>query len=795
VHDRSRRYVDRLARHRGAIVLLYLVAVAASAIAIVWWLPVRADLVDLLPQDASSVVAMRVLETRVTANDTVLVVVRAIDRNARERVERELATTISELPTSLVPRVIGDRADARAYAWEHRFVLAPLDELQRIRDALRRRIDAAKLAANPIYVDLEDRHEERDSELEELRRRGRELEDTTHRASNVSRDGRVSVLEVKTAVAATNVDGGKVVLEHLETARRHVLAHEPGAEVGFAGDLVTAVAEHDAIVAGIVASGAATAVLVTFVLLVYFRSVRLVVLLAGTLATATAIAFGLAAATVGHLNAATAFLGSIIAGNGINYGILLIARFLREREAMPHDVALAVAIRETIRPTLVASLGAAVAYGGLGAASFRGFAEFAVIGSLGMLVCWAASFTLLPVLILWFARDARPVSSDRWLDRVIVAGLGIRRRVIAAVAIAAATAASGVIAFRFVASDPYEYDMRELGSVTDASEQERHWMAVSDRAIGRGIAGRTVLAADRPDQVGSIVERLQRPELRAVVGSVLSIQSFVPPHQSEKRALLGEIREMIDDADEELSADDRAQFRPPDAIAALEVRDLPPSLVELFTERSGRVGLLVSLRPAAKLDELDGHDMLRFSRAVAQLQLPGGETVTTSGASIIFSDILSTIERDGPRVVALVAVGLVALLLLVVGVNARSAAVLAATAVGALWMIAACAMLRLRVTFLDFVALPVTLGLGVDYAINLAHGRECEPVSILRRSGPAVFICSLTTMIGYGSLIVSDNLAIRSFGRASLIGEVTTLLGAILIVPLVLGNVSRRAVS
>src|SRR5881628_3160769 len=89
--------------------------------------------------------------------------------------------------------------------------------------------------------------------------------------------------------------------------------------------------------------------------------------------------------------------------------------------------------------------------------------------------------------------------------------------------------------------------------------------------------------------------------------------------------------------------------------------------------------------------------------------------------------------------------------------------VLAATAAGSLLMVAACAALDLKVNFLDFVALPITLGIGVDYAINVAHrhDQEPDPITTLRTSGSAVFVCSLTTMIGYGSLLVSDNLAIR----------------------------------
>jgi predicted RND superfamily exporter protein len=105
-------------------------------------------------------------------------------------------------------------------------------------------------------------------------------------------------------------------------------------------------------------------------------------------------------------------------------------------------------------------------------------------------------------------------------------------------------------------------------------------------------------------------------------------------------------------------------------------------------------------------------------------------------------------------------------------------------------MVAVCALLGLKVNFLDFVALPITLGIGVDYAINVAHRHHHEgvpdPLTTLRTSGSAVFVCSLTTIIGYGSLLISENLAIRGFGQASLIGEVACVATALVLVPALL---------
>ena len=50
-------------------------------------------------------------------------------------------------------------------------------------------------------------------------------------------------------------------------------------------------------------------------------------------------------------------------------------------------------------------------------------------------------------------------------------------------------------------------------------------------------------------------------------------------------------------------------------------------------------------------------------------------------------------------------------------------------------------------------------------------------------------------MIGYGSLLVSQNLAIRSFGVVSLIGEACTVMAALIVVPAILLLGRRRAIA
>ena len=54
-------------------------------------------------------------------------------------------------------------------------------------------------------------------------------------------------------------------------------------------------------------------------------------------------------------------------------------------------------------------------------------------------------------------------------------------------------------------------------------------------------------------------------------------------------------------------------------------------------------------------------------------------------------------------------------------------------------------------------------------------------------------LCSWTTIIGYGSLVLASNRALRSFGWYALIGEATCLLTALVMLPAFLLVAERSA--
>ena len=93
----------------------------------------------------------------------------------------------------------------------------------------------------------------------------------------------------------------------------------------------------------------------------------------------------------------------MVIGNGVNFGIILLARYREERaKGRGVEDALVIAIRETRMATAVAATAAAASYGSLLLTQFQGFRQFGVIGGIGMLFCWASAYLLSPALVAWF---------------------------------------------------------------------------------------------------------------------------------------------------------------------------------------------------------------------------------------------------------------------------------------------------------------------------------------------------------------------------------------------------------
>ena len=164
----------------------------------------------------------------------------------------------------------------------------------------------------------------------------------------------------------------------------------------------------------------------------------------------------------------------------------------------------------------------------------------------------------------------------------------------------------------------------------------------------------------------------------------------------------------------------------------------------------------------------DAHYLMQWADSFRQVELPNGEVVRGSGDPVILADMLAGIKIDAPKAMALSVIS--TLLVVLIAFRARRAGwlALATMFLGMTWLIALLAVAKMHINFLNFVALPITVGVGADYAVNVMKRHEIERGADIARTiletGGAVVLCSLTTFLGYAALLLSTNGAVRSFG-------------------------------
>jgi uncharacterized protein len=104
---------------------------------------------------------------------------------------------------------------------------------------------------------------------------------------------------------------------------------------------------------------------------------------------------------------------------------------------------------------------------------------------------------------------------------------------------------------------------------------------------------------------------------------------------------------------------------------------------------------------------------------------------------------------------------------------------------GVVLMVGAAGWSGVRITFLNFIALPITFGIGAEYALNVVtrYREDRDILKAVTSTGAAVALCSWTTIVGYGSLLAARNQALQGFGAMAILGEAACLLAAITALP------------
>lgn len=808
-------YIRFLNRFRWPLALLFSLLFCWSVLQ-AKHLKIKSDFKELLPPNFQSVKDLDRILSRVSGTSTLIVAIESDNQAASIRFANDLVMRLNEYPSDFISSVEYNVSELKTFFDANKYLYMELDDLKQLRDRLDRKIQREKLKRSGLYLDLES-----DEETGVLGTK--DLEDKYNAKVGRYRgytdgylfgeNGRLLAIVIKPPGSSTGVEFARKLtsrvrqtVNELEPAR-----YDPTLKVGFTGKYQRVLFEYDALIDDMVSTALLCVSLVAFVVFVYFRRLRAVWLMAWAVFNGVAWTFAIASFTIGFLTTQTAFLGSIIVGNGVNYGLILMARYLEERRAGHNPLqALRIAFPATLPGTLASSVTTSVAFGILILAGIRGFSHFGFIGGVGMFLCWVATYTVLPVFMLiseqiWpLVKGAsaqhrfslfNPLAKnlERWTPR-----LNRTAVVLSLVSIP--------LILNYL-PNALEYDFTKLRTKNkgQAASEEAVLNNRVKKIFGESMSP-IVLVAERTDQVKPLCDEIMRKSKldpnpkKQVVASCQSLYTYVPADQDEKIAVLGQIRQLLEDKSINfLKPEQKAEverFKKEFTGKHIERRDLPEAVVSRFREKNGDEGKVVYVYPTDKAPISNGQNMILFADIISHNTLPGGEVITGSGEAAIFADLLRAVIRAGPIATVLAFLAVCLVVILIFPERRGIIFILGTLSLGVLWMAGAVAAAGVKINFLNFIAIPTTFGIGVDYGVNIyqrykLEGRGSLP-KVLKTTGGAVGLCSLTTIIGYYTLIIAKNQALVSFGWIAIIGELTCLAAALIFVPAIVTRWEKK---
>ncbi len=805
---------------------------------------VNANLEVLLDPDSPSVAALEELRHRQGSTDPLYIAIKSTDRDENLRMMEEIAASIQTWPEVLAVEHERDYTPIRDRA----LYFLEVDELRRLRDDLlaeRRKAVAREMALgigdgndpDLAWVVVGDDWDAPIDDLGEHEALG-DREAASEKPRNISdllqeqrakiiADGRIPsdvldrvwprendrgeivwhervaaplesvnrrreythLVKVRLEGSPTDLDYARKIYRRAEDLISQVNPSQrvPGA-LGKVGGAWNVSKEASSILRDLRGASGLSAALVIGVLVAGFRSWRVLPIVLMPVAVSVVASLAVARMMFGELSVLTAFLFAVLLGIGVDFSVHLYAA--RERQGTRPDWA--GVLRIHFRPLAASMITTVGSFLVLSLADFRGFEEFGLIASVGVMTSFVVALVLVPAVDVALGplrsraksdRTTRPSRLDPGLIRKVRWGaiLGI---------LVITTAGSPRVAF--------ETNLRNLRAPKTTQEERISYT----RPLGQKRSGTpAVILADDPQSLDAAVDAL-RADMDTVlvpddhpsrdagqpwIRDVMALRLYMPTNQEAKRAVIQDIGEHAGfflAALPDLPADDLSRnyethlqtlqklaIHPP-----MTRKDLPTWARLPFLEKDGttdQFGLLYVRVPEFDLAELEKATR-RFREVTA--------TTGARGASsrFVLADLTSQVEQDAGRLPPL---ALLAILVLIATDLRRlipTVVCFGTLCLGLGLTFGVMGLYPIRISFYNMVVMPSVIGLGIDASIHLWHARS-RGAQTVRTTGKAALISALTTAGGFAGLVVAEHRGLHSIGTLGVVATLCTVAAALVI--------------
>jgi predicted RND superfamily exporter protein len=814
----------------GKIAVVFLLAAAASG-GIVARMPVRTNLLDVLPEGNPTIRAFRGFLEDFGMMDSLVLVVSSRERSpdrliqAVETIGEELAASprVASVDYNLVRsggRFVGEHFPAYLDSGGVGRLSERLSpegirrQIRRNRDGLlsplASPLDAEWISGDPLNL----REIVRESLLRRTVTKGIDLSTGYY----MDADRTVALLMVRPRGSAR--DTAFVAALYREVAGIAAKVSDgsgidAGVKVGLAGEYASVAEATGVIWRDMVFSFLSSFVLVLVLVYAAYRPPA-AVLCAFVLTLFAALSWTLLFAYLlyGGLNIVTSIVAAMLIGLYVDYMIIMYHRFNGEiRVGRSPLQALETTFSETGKALLSSSATSCVAFFSVVVTSFRGLHELGVVAGFGVLFCLLSTFLVMGSLLSWLAKvSPARIAAGRsggvptgWAARLVEGRSGT---VVAVFSIFLFLSILGSARTRFDAG------IEAIGPVDSKVEQVQR---VIEEKFGRkGEPLFLVARADGDRRLAADFDALdlqgERWRRAGMVETFSSPAMLVPPPRFQK-----ESRRLLSDAGLSVRYDDagleKAIRREMEAQGMVPGGDLAAYAAGIVHALAGDGA--VDLPGFARSGDPRATYFFNGSRnaIAAHLAPPGGRwdqgalaamkedvralgpDFALTGPPLIFEEIRSSIvwECTLATLIAFAANWII------VGLHFRrlrdTALVMLPVTAGSLLTVGAMGAIGIPFNFFNVAGIALLFGFGVDYGIYYMQSHRESPTGgaaeALRRTGGGIVLCALTTLASCGSIILSHYRGLASIGAVLCLGAVFCILSTVLLLPSLIDTLER----
>lgn len=599
---------------------------------------------------------------------------------------------------------------------------------------------------------------------------------------------------------------------------------------------------HDSTVASILAL-----VLITGLMLAVFRGFVVPLLAAGSLLVGMALSFGWLVITVGHLQLLSVVFSVILLGLGIDFALHLVARLeLVQDEHENLHSAMARVYRGIGPGMLTGAVTTAAAFGATALTDFKGMAEMGIIAGGGILLCLVAMLCAFPAALALTGRwkqiiRHRPGGESAHFahGRLDTVDLKPRRTL--------ALAGTAVVLLAYAATrvhyDPNVLNLHPPG--VESVEWEKRIVADDARSVWSALVlctpdeAETMVSRLRdldvvaevgamgllfpPDRearfetLARLAEETLRPatadpSLTALEAQLAAVE-FGLRRQADVTGDLdisGRLTGLADRIEAAISAsadmtiDQRAEQQAvlsrtfhaartalaDWATAALAPKppgpeDLPRFLQEQWAPSADQWVLRVyPVADAKGRSILHPARLGRFVRAIREVD----DGVLGPPVQIYESSEL--IKREYVKAASYAIAAILILLLLDFRSLADAVCAMLPVTIGFVGVFGMLGLVGMPLNFANIIVMPLIFGIGVDAGVHMVHRWRQQPygrpAGLSGATGRGITLTMITTMIGFGCMLIAEHRGIRSLGFVMVVGLGVTLGACYLVLPAVL---------